>query len=99
MKRLIIAFAGLACLTCAALADTAKPVFGAWGVDLTGMDTSVKPGDDFFSYANGTWYKNAVIPADRSSNRIVSGSADPEREAHGRDRGRARSTALRPAQR
>src|SRR5690348_7705600 len=44
-----------------------KPTFGAWGVDLTGMDTSVKPGDDFFDYTNGTWYKNAVIPPDRTS--------------------------------
>ena len=31
------------------------------------MDKSVKPGDDFFDYANGTWFKNAVIPADRPS--------------------------------
>jgi putative endopeptidase len=30
------------------------------------MDKSVKPGDDFFDYANGTWYRNAVIPADRT---------------------------------
>lgn len=37
------------------------------GIDLAGMDTSVAPGDDFFMYANGTWYKNADIPADRSS--------------------------------
>ncbi|MEO7065289.1 MAG: M13 family metallopeptidase [Rhodanobacter sp.] len=37
------------------------------GVDMAGMDQSVKPGDDFNGYANGTWYKNAVIPADRSS--------------------------------
>src|SRR6476646_3485583 len=44
-----------------------KPTFGAWGVDLTGMDKSVKPGDDFFDYANGAWYKNAVIPADRTA--------------------------------
>lgn len=42
-----------------------KPTYGAWGVDLTGMDKSVKPGDDFFDYVNGTWYKNAVIPPDR----------------------------------
>ena len=48
-------------------APAQKPTFGAWGVDLTGMDTSVKPGDDFFDYANGTWYKNAVIPPDRTS--------------------------------
>jgi putative endopeptidase len=27
------------------------------------MDLSVKPGDNFFEYANGTWIKNNVIPA------------------------------------
>src|SRR4029077_999443 len=26
------------------------------------MDTSVKPADDFFSYANGGWIKRAEIP-------------------------------------
>ena len=26
------------------------------------VDTSVKPGDDFFAYANGAWLKAAVIP-------------------------------------
>ena len=31
-----------------------KPTFGTWGVDLAGMDKSVRPGDDFFDYANGT---------------------------------------------
>ena len=36
-------------------------------VDLTGIDATVAPGDDFYKYANGTWMKNAVIPADRSS--------------------------------
>ena len=37
------------------------------GLDLAAMDKSVKPGDDFFRYANGTWFKNTQIPADRSS--------------------------------
>jgi putative endopeptidase len=37
------------------------------GIDVAGMDTSVKPGDDFFRYANGTWIKSTEIPADRSS--------------------------------
>ena len=27
------------------------------------VDTSIKPGDDFFAYANGAWLKAAVIPA------------------------------------
>jgi predicted metalloendopeptidase len=31
------------------------------------MDRSVKPGDAFFDYANGTWLKETEIPADRSS--------------------------------
>lgn len=44
-----------------------KAQLGQWGVDLTGMDTSVKPGDNFFEYVNGTWVKNAKIPANRSS--------------------------------
>jgi putative endopeptidase len=31
-------------------------------------DTTVKPGDDFFHYANGTWFKQHPIPASESSN-------------------------------
>lgn len=34
--------------------------------DKTGMDTTVKPGDNFFNYANGNWMKNTVIPASES---------------------------------
>src|SRR5215831_414928 len=56
---------GIVALSAAAPAP--KPTFGAWGVDLAGMDKNVKPGDDFFDYANGTWYRNAVIPADRTA--------------------------------
>ena len=37
---------------------------------MAGMDHNVKPGDDFNGYANGTWFKTAVIPADRSSTGI-----------------------------
>src|SRR3954470_1610650 len=37
------------------------------GIDLAGMDRNVKPGDDFFAYANGGWNARTEIPADRSS--------------------------------
>ena len=37
------------------------------GIDLKGMDPSVKPGDDFFTYANGGWIAANPIPADQSS--------------------------------
>jgi len=39
----------------------------ALGITPASMDKSVKPGDDFFSYANGSWVKNTEIPADRSN--------------------------------
>lgn len=44
-----------------------KPMYGAWGVDLTTRDTAVKPGDDFNKYANGAWEKKTTIPADQAS--------------------------------
>ncbi|MEI9989363.1 MAG: M13 family metallopeptidase [Rhizomicrobium sp.] len=66
MKKFAFALAGLAGFACIAVAATA-PEFGAWGVDLTGMDKTVKPGDDFFEYANGNWFKRTEIPADRTS--------------------------------
>ena len=32
-------------------------------IDPSNMDLSVKPGDDFFEYADGNWVKNNAIPA------------------------------------
>jgi endothelin-converting enzyme/putative endopeptidase len=36
------------------------------GVVLANIDHSVKPGDNFYQYANGDWLKRTEIPADRS---------------------------------
>ncbi len=35
------------------------------GVDVSNMDQQVKPGDDFFAYANGGWLKRTSIPNDQ----------------------------------
>ena len=40
---------------------------GDFGLDLTTLKSDVKPGDDFFAYANGKWLDSFQIPADRSS--------------------------------
>ena len=47
-------------------AATAQKQGTGIGIETSWMDKSVKPGDDFFQYANGTWVKNTEIPADRS---------------------------------
>lgn len=44
-----------------------KAQVGEFGFDVSGMDTSVAPGDDFFRYAVGKWVDRTEIPADRSN--------------------------------
>lgn len=34
--------------------------------DKTGMDTTVSPGNDFFTYANGGWVRKTAIPGDQT---------------------------------
>ncbi|WP_426267709.1 M13 family metallopeptidase [Sphingomonas sp. LHG3443-2] len=50
----------------AATPDRPKPELGTYGFDAAGMDNAVKPGDNFFEYANGTWLRDTAIPADKS---------------------------------
>ncbi|KYH03768.1 endothelin-converting protein [Chryseobacterium cucumeris] len=37
------------------------------GINLSYMDTSVRPQDDFFSYVNGNWVKTTQIPSDKAN--------------------------------
>jgi len=62
-------------LTAPAMAQEAAPSletphFGTWGIDLSGMDKTVKPGDNFFNYVNGSADRKLVIPADKTSNGV-----------------------------
>ena len=43
-----------------------KAELGSFGVDLSARNEAVKPGDDFFMYASGTWYDNYNMPADKT---------------------------------
>src|ERR1019366_5514679 len=43
------------------------PSIPGQSLDRAAMDLTVKPGADFFLYANGGWYAKAEIPADRGS--------------------------------
>jgi endothelin-converting enzyme/putative endopeptidase len=66
-KMLKLATASLLAVASAPAANAAKPVYGDWGYDRSAMDSSVKPGDDFWAYVNGAWDKNTKIAADRAS--------------------------------
>ena len=62
--------AGLCCSSPLAYAEDQSPTrlkYGAWGLDLAGMDTATRPGDDFFRYASGTWIDKMQIPSDKSA--------------------------------
>lgn len=67
MKKNMVAAGSLAVFSLLSLevsaqqAKTKNP-----GINLELMDKSVKPGDDFFRYVNGTWFDKTEIPADKT---------------------------------
>jgi len=56
--------------------EAEKAELGSFGVDLTARNEAVKPGDDFFMYASGTWYDNYIMPADKTRYGAFSGLAE-----------------------
>lgn len=70
-----IYFGGAVSEFCEAIAldDTSITIFSSnteklnSGIRIENMDQTIRPQDDFFQYANGTWLKNTKIPKDRSS--------------------------------
>jgi putative endopeptidase len=68
INKLAVLAAGVALLATAAPALAQKaPRYGSFGVDMTRGKKDVKPGDDFWSYVNGSWGETVEFDADRST--------------------------------
>ncbi|EMD81747.1 M13 family metallopeptidase [Pacificimonas flava] len=46
---------------------TTGPELGTFGFDTAGMDKSVQPAENYYTYANGNWMKTTEIPSDKSN--------------------------------
>lgn len=55
----------MAAVACNKTATTETGSAGPF-LDLAGRDTTVRAQDNFFTYANGTWFHNVEIPADQT---------------------------------
>jgi len=62
-RPLLVVFALIAGVAATA-AQVPAPVVP--GIDVAGMDLTVRPQDDFFRYVNGRWADDTPIPADQS---------------------------------
>ncbi|HMD58251.1 MAG TPA: M13 family metallopeptidase, partial [Steroidobacteraceae bacterium] len=45
--------------------DAREPLYPPAGLDMSATDPSIRPGDDFYRYANGAWLARMNIPTDR----------------------------------
>jgi putative endopeptidase len=69
----------LLCISATAQSEspaTGTPTQNTHGIVVSNMDTSVKPGDDFYGYANAGWVKHTEIPPDRSRVGVFNGLDD-----------------------
>jgi len=69
MKTMIQAFFVLAAFVYLAACNTSTtpPITAQKFLDPSAMDSSVKPGDNFYLYVNGSWIRNTQIPPTESS--------------------------------
>ncbi len=66
LKPIALAVAGLLCALTLRAAPEPTPSKNPPPLDPKDMDTSVKPQDDFYTYANGGWLKRNPIPPEES---------------------------------
>ncbi len=70
----LLSIALLTLTSAIAPAQTAAPL--AHGISIANMDTAVRPGDDFYLYANGGFLARTKLPPDRASIGVFSTLAD-----------------------
>jgi putative endopeptidase len=46
------------------------------GFDASALDLSVRPGDDFYRFANGRWIDRSIIPQDRTNVGLIASLSD-----------------------
>ena len=66
MRFCHLLLAGTITIAAPSLLLAASPRYGTWGVAIEDMDTTAKPGDSFFEFAQGTWLRKHPIPADKT---------------------------------
>ncbi len=67
MRTPIAVAAASLLIACATPRPVGAPTSSAGsGLELSGIDRSVAPGDDFYGFANGVWMASAVIPPERA---------------------------------
>jgi len=68
MRAAIVLVAAFPALVAAAQDNNAAPARKAagHGIAVGNIDSAIKPGDDFYGFANGAWVARTEIPADRA---------------------------------
>jgi endothelin-converting enzyme/putative endopeptidase len=76
-----VAILGAAILLCmpsvwAQGAPAVAPKTDSHGISASNVNQAIKPGDDFYRYANGVWLERTQIPADRASIGVFTALSD-----------------------
>ena len=72
----LFSFTFIATALLPAFAQNQEPPLQTHGINVANMDRSVKPGDNFFEYANGGWVQRTEIPPDRPGVSVFSQLSD-----------------------
>ena len=66
-RRILVALCGIALIAATALSQSTNTLPSTDPL-ASHIDSTVKPGDDFFLFANGAWFKSHPIPPSEQSN-------------------------------